>query len=268
LKLTRWFSSVASSVKTASSSKMLSTSSGHGRLVSGDNGTVGMAHQVDVQVEGASVAVGGHWGDGGHWGGVGDGRNSSVGNVSSSVVTATGSKVVGTGGSNCRLVGRDDGTVGVAYQGGVQVEGSSVAVGNNGSSVGNHRGSVGNSNRGSVGNGNRGSVATASGKVVSTSCSNGRLVNGNNSSIGMANKGGVQVEGSGIAVGNNWSSGMGNGRGSMGNGRSNAMGGGKCSEVFSTGCGHCRLVNWNHCPIGVTHQAVEAGGSRGKSQGN
>merc|ERR1719249_37243 len=118
-----------------------------------------MAHQVDVQVEGASVAVGGHWGDGGHWGGVGDGRNSSVGNISSSVVTATGSKVVGTGSGNCRLVGRDDGTVGVAYQGGVQVKGSSVAVGNNGSSVGN-------GNRGSVGNGNRGSVATAGGKVV------------------------------------------------------------------------------------------------------
>merc|ERR1719378_701329 len=124
----------------------------------------------------------------------------------------------------------DDGTVGVAYQGGVQVEGSSVAVRNNGSSVGNHRGSVGNSNRGSVGNGNRGSVATASGKVVSTSCSNGRLVNGNNSSIGMANKGGVQVEGSGIAMGNNWSSCVDNSRRGVGNGRGNTMGGGECSE--------------------------------------
>ena len=111
-------------MKTASSSKMLSTSSGHSRLVSGDDGTVGMAHQVDVQVEGASVAVGGHWGDGGHWGGVGDGRNSSVGNLSSSVVAATGSKVVGTGSGNCRLVGRDDGTVGVGDQVGVEVQGA------------------------------------------------------------------------------------------------------------------------------------------------
>jgi len=213
---------VASSVKTASSSKMLGPSGGHGGLVNGDDGTVGMTHQVDVQVEGASVAVGGHWG------GVGDGGNSGVGKVSSrgvghvgsSVVATAGSEVVGTGSGNCRFVGRDNGAVGVAHQGSVEVEGSTVAVGNNGAS------SVGNG-RSSVGNGNRGNMATAGGKVVSTSCSNGRLVNRNNGSVGMANKGGVQVEGSRIAVGNNWSS-VGSHGGGVGNGRSNTVGGGQC----------------------------------------
>merc|ERR1719222_1766096 len=157
-----------------------------------------MAHQVDVQVEGAGIAVvGSH-----HWGGVGNRGNSSVGEV-----------------------GR--------------------GVGQIGSSM----------------------VASAGSKVVSTSCSNGRLINRNNSSVGMADKGGVQVERSRIAVGNNWSS-VGKNRASMGKNRSNSVGGSKCCEVLSTGCGNCRLVNGNHCTIGVTNQAVEAGGGRGKSQGN
>ena len=133
-------------VKTASSGEMLSSGSDDGRFVSGDDGAVGMAHQVDVQVEGAGIAVvGSH-----HWGGVGNRGNSSVGevgrgmgHVGSSMVAATGSKVIGTGSGNGRLVSWDDGTVGVADQGSVQVERPGVAVGNNGSSVGNGKSSVG-----------------------------------------------------------------------------------------------------------------------------
>merc|ERR1719500_1412443 len=139
-----------------------------------------MAHQMDIQVEGAGEAmVGSH-----HWGGVGNRGNSSLGEVS-------------------RGVGH--------------VSSSSM-------------------------------VASAGGKVVSTSCSNGRLINRNNSSVGMADKCSVQVEGSRIAriaVGNNWSS--------VSNNRSSTVGGSKCIEVFSTGCGNCRLINWDHCSIGVTH---------------
>jgi len=258
LKLTRWFSSVASSVKSASSGKMLGTCSGHSGLVGGDNGTVGMAHQVDVQVEGASVAVGSHWGSVGNRGNssVGKVGSGGVGHVGSSMVAATSSEVVGTGGSNCGFVSGDDGAVGVAHQGSVQVEGSTIAVGNNRSGVGNGRGSVGNSNRGNV--------ATTSGKVVGTGSSNCRLVNRNNSSVGMTNKGGVQVEGSSIAVGNDWSS-VGNNWGSVGNSGNSSVGdtvcGSESTEVFSTGGGYCGLVHWNHCTVGVTHQAVEAGGS-------
>jgi len=241
---------------------MLGSSSNDGRFVGGDDSAIGMAHQMDIQVEGAGVAmVGSH-----HWGGVGNRGNSSVGEVSrgvghvgsSSMVASAGSKVVSTGGSNCGLIGRDNGTIGVGNKCSVQVEGSTVAVGNSGTSVGNGRPGMGNGNT---------NVATSGGKVVSTSCSNGRLINRNNSSVGMADKCSVQVEGSRIAVGNNWSSVSNNGS-SVGNNWSSTVGGSKCIEVFSTCCGNCRLVNWDHCTIGVTHQAVEAGGGRGKSQGN
>jgi len=237
---------------------MLGSSSNDGRFVGGDDSTIGMAHQMDIQVEGAGEAmVGSH-----HWGGVGNRGNSSLGEVSrgvghvssSSMVASAGSKVVSTGGSNCGLIDRDNGTIGVGNKCSVQVEGSTVAVGNSGTSVGNGRPGMGNGNT---------NVATTGGKVVSTSCSNGRLINRNNSSVGMADKCSVQVEGSRIAriaVGNNWSS--------VSNNRSSTVGGSKCIEVFSTGCGNCRLINWDHCAIGVTHQAVEAGGGRGKSQGN
>ena len=226
-------------VKTASSGEMLSSGSDDGRFVSGDDGAVGMAHQVDVQVEGAGIAVvGSH-----HWGGVGNRGNSSVGEVGrgvgqvgSSMVASAGSKVVSTGGSNCGFIGRDNGNIGVGNKCSVQVEGSTIAVGNSKTSVGNGRLGVGNGNT---------NMATAGSKVVSTSCSNGRLINRNNSSVGMADKGGVQVERSRIAVGNNWTS--------VGNKRSNTVGGSKCSEVFSAGCGNCRFVNGNHCTIGVTN---------------
>ena len=237
-----------SSVKSASSGKMRGTGSGHSGFVSGDDGTVGMAHQVDVQVEGASVAVGSDCGNSG----VGKVGSRGVGHVGSSMVAATGSKVVGTGGSNCGFVSGDDGAVGVAHQGSVQVEGATIAVGNNRSSVGKGGGSMGNSNRGNV--------ATTSGKVVSTGSSNCRLINRNEGSVGMTNKGSVQVEGSRIAVGNDWST-VGNNWGSVGNGRNSSMGndrgntvcGSESTEVFSTGCGHCGLVHWNHCTVGVTH---------------
>ena len=137
----------------------------------------------------------------------------------------------------------DNGTIGVGNKCSVQVEGSTIAMGNNGTSVGNSRRGVGNGNT---------NMAAAGSKVVSTSCSNGRLINRNNSSVGMADKGGVQVERSRIAVGNNWSS-VGKNRASMGKNRSNSVGGSKCSEVLSAGCGNCRLVNGNHCTIGVTN---------------
>jgi len=250
-----------SSVKSSSSGKMCGTCSGDSGLVSGDHGTVGMAHQVDVQVEWASVAVGSDCGNSsvgkvGSWG---------VRHVGSSMVATTGSKVVGTGGSNCGFVSGDDGSVGVAHQGSVQVEGATIAVGNN-------RSDVGNGGKSSVGN--RGNVATTSGKVVGTGSSNCRLINRNEGSVGVTNKGSVQVEGSCIAVGNDWST-VGNnwgsvgksGNSSVGNDRGNTVCGSEGTEVFSTGCGHCRLVHWNHCAVGVTHQAVEVGGSRGKSKG-
>ena len=217
-------------MKPPSSSKVCRPGSNDGGFVGRDDGAVGVANQVDVEVEGASVAVGSNRGNG---------RNSSVGKVGrgvghigSSVVAATGSKVIGTGSGNGRLVSWDDGTVGVADQGSVQVERPGVAVGNNGSSVGNSKSSVG-------------MVATTSGKVVGTGGSNCRLINRNNSSVGMTNKGSVQVEWSRITVvGNNWSS------------VGNTMCGGKSCEMFRSGCGNCWLVHWHHCAVGVTYLKV------------
>ena len=231
-------------MKSPSSSKVCRPGSNDGGFVGRDDGAVGVADQVDVEVEGASVAVGSNRGNG---------RNSSVGkvgrgvrHVGSSMVAATGSKVIGTGSGNGRLVSWDDGTVGVADQGSVQVERPGVAVGNNGSSVGNGKSSVG-------------MVATTSGKVVGTSGSNCRLINRNNSSVGMTNKGSVQVEWSRITVvGNNWSS-VGNNGGSVGNNGGsvgNTMCGGKSCEMFRSGCGNCWLVHWHHCAVGVTYLKV------------
>ena len=93
-------------VKTASSGEMLSSGSDDGRFVSGDDGAVGMAHQVDVQVEGASVAVGSHWGS------VGNGGNSSVGNT---VCGSESIEVFSTGCGHCRLVHWNHCTVGVTH---------------------------------------------------------------------------------------------------------------------------------------------------------
>ena len=92
---------------------MVSTGSSHGGLVDGDNSTVGVADQVGVQVEGAGVAIASSVD-----GSSSDGRGSCVANtsISKSSTATTGSKVVGTGSSNCWLVHRDNGTVGVTNQ--------------------------------------------------------------------------------------------------------------------------------------------------------
>ena len=100
---------------------MVSTGSSHSGLVDGDNSTVGVADQVGVQVEGAGVAIASSV-DGSSSDGRGsnsrgsDGGGSGISNTSiaKSSTTTTGSKVVSTGGGNCRLVDRHDGSVGVA----------------------------------------------------------------------------------------------------------------------------------------------------------
>ena len=77
--------------------------------------------------------------DSSHRGG-GNSNGSSVGNGKSSVgmVATTSGKVVGTGSSNCRLINRNDSSVGMTNKGSVQVEWSRITVvGNNWSSVGN-----------------------------------------------------------------------------------------------------------------------------------
>ena len=186
-------SSVESTSKAASSSEVVSTGSSDGRFVRGDDGSVGVGHQVGVQVQGAGVAIadsrdssdGG--GDGGSSeGGSGDGNGSNGG-----VLGSPGGKVVGTGGSNSGLINGDNGSVGVANQVGVQVEGARVAVA---SSVdGSSRSVDGSSSdgRGScVANTSisESSTATTGSKVVRTGSGNCWLVHRDDGTVGVANQ--------------------------------------------------------------------------------
>jgi len=243
---------VAISVKSSSSSEVLSPSGNDSGLIGGHDGTVGMADQVHIQVQGTGVASGGNWaGNSGNCS-MGE-RSGSVGKVGSSVDSSTGGKVVGTSSGNGGLVSRDDRSVRVGDQVGVQVEGPSVAGGD-------HRSSNWGNSRDCWGHSNRGNMSSNSGQVISTGSSDCGLVNGNNGSIGVAHEGGVQVERAGVASGNNRCS-MGNSRDSWGNGMGNPVGGGKSAKMIGTCCGNRWLVNRHNRSVWVTHQSVEAGGS-------
>ena len=111
---------MAISVKSSSSSEVLSPSGNNSGLICGHDGTVGVADQVHVQVEGTGVASGGNWtGNSGNCS-MGNMSGSSMGKVGSSVDSSTGGKVVGTSSGNGGLVGGDDCSVRVGDQVGVQ----------------------------------------------------------------------------------------------------------------------------------------------------
>ena len=116
---------MAISVKSSSSSEVLSPSGNNSGFIGWHDGTVGVADQVHVQVEGTGVASGGNWtGNSGNCS-MGE-RSRSMGKVGSSVDSSTGGKVVGTSSGNGGLVGGDNSSVRVGHQVGVQVEGPSV----------------------------------------------------------------------------------------------------------------------------------------------
>merc|ERR1712001_662427 len=186
-------SGIESASKATSGSEVVSTGSSDSRLVSGDDSSVGVGHQVGVQVQGAGVAVADSRdsSDGG-----GDGRSSdngsSDGNGSNGgVLGSPGGKVVGTGSSNSGLINGDNGAVGVANQVSVQVEGARVAVA---SSVdGSSRSVDGSSSNGRgscVANTSisESSTATTGSKVVRTGSGNCWLVHGDDGTVGVANQ--------------------------------------------------------------------------------
>ena len=253
--------------------EVISTSSLDSGLVNGDNGTVGVGNKA-VAVASA-VAV----------------RSHSSSSVESASKAASSSEVVSTGSSHGRLVGRDDGTVGVGHQVGVEVQGARVAVadcgdGGDGGGSGNSRGGDNRSGdgRGSNSNGSDGSVLGVPGsEVVSTGSSHSGLVDGDNSTVGVTDQVGVQVEGAGVAIASSVdgssSDGRGsNSRGSDGRGRD---GGGSgisntsiakssttttSSKVVSTGGGNCRLVDRHDGSVGVADKPV-LGGGKGDTRG-
>ena len=181
-------SGIESASKATSGSEVVSTGSSDSRLVSGDDSSVGVGHQVGVQVQGAGVAVADSRdsSDGGGKGGSGDGNGSDGG-----VLGSPGGKVVGTGGSNSGLINGDNGSVGVANQVGVQVEGARVAVA---SSVDGRSRSVdwsSSDGRGScVANTSisKSSTATTGSKVVGTGSGDCWLVHGDDGTVGVANQ--------------------------------------------------------------------------------
>ena len=242
--------------------KVISTSSLDSGLVNGDNGTVGVGNKA-VAVASA-VAV----------------RSNSSSSVESTSKAASSSEVVSTGSSHGRLVGRDDGTVGVGDQVGVEVQGAGVAVadcrdGSDGGGSDNRSGD----GRGSNSNGSDGSVLGVPGsEVVSTGSSHSGLVDGDNSTVGVADQVGVQVEGAGVAIASSVDGSSSDGRGS--NSRGSDGGGSGISntsiakssttttgsKVVSTGGGNCRLVDRHDGSVGVADKPV-LGGGKGDTRG-
>merc|ERR1719186_483801 len=180
-------SGIESASKATSGSEVVSTSSSDSRLVSRDDSSVGVGHQVGVQVQGAGVAGvadsrnGSNRGSNG--GSSGDGNGSNGG-----VLGSSGGKVVGTGSSNGGLINRDNGSIGVTNQVGVQVEGARVTVS---SSVPSTVDGSSSDGRGScVANTSisKSSTATTGSKVVGTGSSNCWLVHRDNGTVGVTNR--------------------------------------------------------------------------------
>merc|ERR1719186_1898747 len=180
-------SGIESASKATSGSEVVSTGSSDSRLVSRDDSSVGVGHQVGVQVQGAGVAVadsrnssnrGSNSGSSDDGSGDGNGSNGGV-------LGSSGGKVVGTGSSNGRLINRDSGSVGVTNQVGVQVEGARVA-----SSVASVDGSSSDGRGSCVANTSisKSSTATTSSKVVGTGSSNCWLVHRDNGTVGVTNQ--------------------------------------------------------------------------------
>merc|ERR1712244_81239 len=124
-------------------------------------------------------------------------------------MNSLGSKMVSTGSSNCRLINRNNSSVGVSNKLSVQVERSSITVANssNGSDVSssNSRNSSngwsGSNQRSSSNNRSRSSIFSSLGiKMGSSGSSNSWFINRNNSSVRVSNELSIQVKRTSIAV--------------------------------------------------------------------
>merc|ERR1719499_2515771 len=108
--------------------------------------------------------------------------------------------MIGTGSGNSGLINRDNSAIGVSDKLGVQVEGAGIAVGNSGGSSSDGGGSNNGSSGVAEGRG-VGIGLSLDSKVISTGGGHGGLINGNNSAVRVSDQLGVEVEGTGIAVG-------------------------------------------------------------------
>jgi len=112
-------------------SQVIGTGSGNSGLINRDNSAVGVSDQLGVEVEGASIAVGGSVarvssvgnrgsviasvsdsGSGSNWGGSIAIANSGGSSVANRGDGSLEGQMVGTGSGNCGLVNRDDSAIG------------------------------------------------------------------------------------------------------------------------------------------------------------
>merc|ERR1719500_229857 len=160
---------------------MISTGSGNSGLINRDNSAIGVSNQLCVEVEGASIAVGGsvarvasignrgssvarvgHSGGSSNWGnGIANWGNSSF-----------KGKLVGTGSSNSGLINGDNSAVGVSDQLVV------ASVCHSGSSSISSKANSGGSGIANWGN------SSLEGQVISTGSGHSGLINRDNSAIG------------------------------------------------------------------------------------
>jgi len=243
---------------------MVGTGGGNSGLVNGDNSAIGVSDQA-VESRGVSSSI-----DGG-------GSSSSVDTSNNSL----GGQMIGTGGSNSRLINRDNSAVGVSNQLGVEVEGAGIAVVDGGN--GNGR----SSGVGDRGDGGGSGVAEGRGvgvglsldsKMIGTGGGNSRLINGDNSTVGVSDQLCVEVEGAGIAVGGSVArvasignrggivAGVCNSRGSSNWGSgiasiSNSRGSSIASIANSGGSSIASIANWGNSSL--ERQMVSTGSSHG-----
>jgi len=156
---------------------------------------------------------------------------------------------------------------------GVEVEGSSIAIGRSigsrGSSIGNSRGSCNSRGSsidswgGSNSNWSLSSIESSLGvEMFSSGSSNSGLISRDNSTIRVGNQLGVEVEGASIAIGRSIGS-----RGSSIGERacnskrsswSSCIESSLGSKVLSSGSSNSWLINWGHSSIRVANQAKES----------
>merc|ERR1719244_425606 len=111
------------SISSSLGSNVFSTSSSNSRLINRNNSTIRMSNQLGVQVKGTRVAIAGS---------IGQRRSSKRGSskdrCSSSISSSKSSNVISTGSSNSRLINRNNSTIRMSNQLGVQVEGTSITI--------------------------------------------------------------------------------------------------------------------------------------------
>merc|ERR1712002_474952 len=172
--ISNWSSSSINSTVHSLGSKMVSTCSSNSRLINRNNSTVGMSNEVSVQVERSSIAVANSSN-----GSSSKSRNSSNSWGSSSIRNSLGSKMISTSSSNSWFIKRNNSSIRMSNELGVQVKGTSIAVG---SSI-----SWGISSISGCNNWGSNSVSNTLGsKMGSTSSSNCWLINRGDSSVGMS----------------------------------------------------------------------------------